>query len=753
MKKLLSATVAIVMGATCLGSLAACNTDKGLSDQEIAQKAISTVRNMHLNDDVSTPKNYDVIGKTKVEETTYDVNWAVAPTENCTLNDISAYVSVGDLNTATNKVTINITQATVEIEYTLKASVTVGSATESVEFTHTVPKAKVRDGETKDVSISFADKANRTTHSTTQQVWEQNNVKLTNDKGSGADIGDYSKPVRIYAGSTVKIEYSGMVCLTFHCSGATYATPLVNSLEAAGFEGAEVTLNGNDVELELGLHYDVLEFAIVGAQTRFSSIDIEAYVAPTTDAQKIAAAKASLTLSDTTYAKKGEYDLPATKGGANVTWAVKETSDYVSITEEGKLKVTSLPDAKTDVVIVATVSSGTAESATKEFTISIVPLDLKHAGTSEDPYSVADAILATTLVPEGQTAAEHVYVKGYVVESTYNSTYKNYTIYIADSTEEDATKYMVYAVKPADGNNSNYITESYGFKAGDLVTFKGKLQNYKDKNGNLTPELTGVTIEDAVYAADTREPATVISGVLEKISIETLSYSKLIDTTLPKSSERSVALSWASSNTEYITVADDGSKFTIVKLPETGTQEVTLTVTATIEGATVSNNTKQFTITLSPQVAAAGNLTLNLTTWNLGSGSYATANSASPYDVNGSIAGQYSVATNQVYSNSNKIQMQGKNGTITVSGKFTTIVITVSTTNEYSGDNIAKSFPTVTVGDSTTGLTPTSTVRSASNDAYTMTYTVPASETNQQIVIKAGTAATYLTEIQYLVAA
>ena len=58
-------------------------------------------------------------------------------------------------------------------------------------------------------SLSFADKANRTAYSTSQQVWEQNGVKLTNNKSkSTSNVGDYANPLRLYQGSEVIIEHA-----------------------------------------------------------------------------------------------------------------------------------------------------------------------------------------------------------------------------------------------------------------------------------------------------------------------------------------------------------------------------------------------------------------------------------------------------------------------------------------------------------------------------------------------------------------
>lgn len=67
--------------------------------------------------------------------------------------------------------------------------------------------APVVEGDGKSATISFADVANRTSFSTSQQVWEQNGIKVTNDKGaSTSNVADYSSPARFYKSSNLTIE-------------------------------------------------------------------------------------------------------------------------------------------------------------------------------------------------------------------------------------------------------------------------------------------------------------------------------------------------------------------------------------------------------------------------------------------------------------------------------------------------------------------------------------------------------------------
>lgn len=92
--------------------------------------------------------------------------------------------------------------------------------------------------------LSFASTDQRTAYSTSQQVWEQNGIKLTNDKASStSDVGNYSNPARFYKNSTIVIEAPGNITkIVFVCSSTTYATDLKNSIADSSVSGSNVTV-------------------------------------------------------------------------------------------------------------------------------------------------------------------------------------------------------------------------------------------------------------------------------------------------------------------------------------------------------------------------------------------------------------------------------------------------------------------------------------------------------------------------------
>ena len=58
-------------------------------------------------------------------------------------------------------------------------------------------------------TIDLTATTTRVSYSTTQQVWQQNGITVTNNKGgSSSNVGNYA-PLRLYQGSDVIIEASG----------------------------------------------------------------------------------------------------------------------------------------------------------------------------------------------------------------------------------------------------------------------------------------------------------------------------------------------------------------------------------------------------------------------------------------------------------------------------------------------------------------------------------------------------------------
>ena len=121
-------------------------------------------------------------------------------------------------------------------------------------------------------TISFADVANRTSFSTTQQVWEQNGITITNDKGSSTNaVADYSGPVRFYKGSNLTIEAEKeMSQIVVNTTGGSNYFLTLNSGEGYTVEGS------GTAKTTITLTTSATSFTITGLanQVRCASIDV-----------------------------------------------------------------------------------------------------------------------------------------------------------------------------------------------------------------------------------------------------------------------------------------------------------------------------------------------------------------------------------------------------------------------------------------------------------------------------------------------
>ena len=124
------------------------------------------------------------------------------------------------------------------------------------------------------LELGFSNTANRKSWSTTQQVWEQNGVTLTNNKGnSTSNIADYSNPARFYKSSEVTIDCKGMKEIVFDCNSSAYAKSLATSLSAAGYTA---TVSSDKVTLTLTEEKDSITFKLTDGQVRMDSLTVTA---------------------------------------------------------------------------------------------------------------------------------------------------------------------------------------------------------------------------------------------------------------------------------------------------------------------------------------------------------------------------------------------------------------------------------------------------------------------------------------------
>ena len=131
--------------------------------------------------------------------------------------------------------------------------------------------------EPKSATIDFSTADQRVSQDGTAQIWANDGLTLTNEVGTSTQpIKDYTNPVRLYAKTTLKIEFAGMTKLEAVTPTTGYADALKNSIEAV-ITGATVTYvaTGDSTNQLVTIIFaepvDSIEFPMV-AQTRFRTL-------------------------------------------------------------------------------------------------------------------------------------------------------------------------------------------------------------------------------------------------------------------------------------------------------------------------------------------------------------------------------------------------------------------------------------------------------------------------------------------------
>lgn len=150
------------------------------------------------------------------------------------------------------------------------------------------------------------------------------------------------------------------------------------------------------------------------------------------------------------------------------------------------------------------------------------PGELEHAGTADDPYSVADARTATAALADKTFPDGKVFVKGVVKSITYNSKFSNWKITIVD--EDGTAEFIVYGATFADGITA--VSEN------DTIVATGYLYNYSgtyELSGDSThdyPSVTSLTAGTSTISVGTASSAdaTVILSAKTGLNGSTFTF-------------------------------------------------------------------------------------------------------------------------------------------------------------------------------------------------------------------------------------
>ena len=122
-------------------------------------------------------------------------------------------------------------------------------------------------------TLTFDNTSKRTEYSTSKQVWAENGITFTNNKSSSTtNVGDYSKPARLYASSNVIIECSlgNINQIVFDCNSSSYATAMKNSIGTT----ATTSVSSDKVTVTLAGTSNSFTISKLTAQVRLDAITV-----------------------------------------------------------------------------------------------------------------------------------------------------------------------------------------------------------------------------------------------------------------------------------------------------------------------------------------------------------------------------------------------------------------------------------------------------------------------------------------------
>lgn len=291
------------------------------------------------------------------------------------------------------KVSVSAKSATGNGSHTKSISLTkestfVAGKIKNVKVNYTTVIEKPAAGE-EVVTLSFASKAtNRTSYSTTQQVWEQDGIVFTNDKSaSTTDVADYEKPVRCYKSSSIEVTAPGKISkIVFDANSNDYATALETSIGT--ISGATVSVSSDKVTIEYSTPVDNVSIAQLSAQIRLDALTVTYIMTPAIVASNFdvpvvggegeATYEIQLFTNDDVEASTAAEWLTVDAGDGIITWEAKPNytgavrkADVVLTSAGADVEKTITVSQAADVFTVSPteISLGADAEATAKFTV------------------------------------------------------------------------------------------------------------------------------------------------------------------------------------------------------------------------------------------------------------------------------------------------------------------------------------------------------------------------------------------------
>ncbi len=293
----------------------------------------------------------------------------------------------------TDVATVNATSGAITLGNTVGSTVITATAAEddyynSATATYTIV---LEDSSitTTDVTISFASTAHRTSQDTSKQVWANEGVTFTNNKGTGSNVANYSNPIRLYQNSNIVITAPGNITsIKFVANSSSYATALKNSI------GSSVSASGSDVVVILDGSSNTFTVATLTAQVRLNSVTVT-YIA---GGDVVVKESQTLSFPQNAYSvvEDDTFDAPTVIGAqTDVTYTSSNTA--VATVDANTGVVTILSTGETTITATA-VEDDTYQEASASYTLTVTPKPVETDGTYTLLTNLADLKVGDKIV-------------------------------------------------------------------------------------------------------------------------------------------------------------------------------------------------------------------------------------------------------------------------------------------------------------------------------------------------------------------